>query len=440
MFSKIVVGVDEHTGSRDAIALAKNLLASNGRLSLVHVLTHKGYGYRGPGAAYEAFALQSASEALERTRAQAEVDAQILWRESASVGRGLHELCEEVGADLLVVGSSRRGPVGRVLIRDDTRAAINAAPCAIAIAPPHYSQEPIAMREIGVGYDGSPESKHALEEARRLSAETGAKLSAFEAVVLPVFVFSASRQLLKDAIEAVLTEARDEIGALGGVEPHVAFGDAAEELALYSASLDLLIVGSRGYGPVGRLIHGSTSGRLAHMARCPLLVLPRSAPAPDARGAGRAETEALLTSQDDARDQSEIAPPAQAAASIRARPGQTADTKRRFPITAANTALLSVFAVSAARIATAAPDVLMCPVAATVAAEIAADWESASPAVAVPITSPARPKAAASVLDTSSTAVTVNASRAATRRSNARPRSNSGVSRARVAGSANTSA
>jgi hypothetical protein len=46
---------------------------------------------------------------------------------------------------------------------------------------------------------------------------------------------------------------------------------------VYSAPLDLLIVGSRGYGPMGRLIHGSTSQQLAHSACCPLLVLTRAA-------------------------------------------------------------------------------------------------------------------------------------------------------------------
>ena len=51
---------------------------------------------------------------------------------------------------------------------------------------------------------------------------------------------------------------------------------------MYSASLDLLIVGSRGYGPIGRLIHGSTLRELARRARCPLLVLPRSAPTAEA--------------------------------------------------------------------------------------------------------------------------------------------------------------
>ena len=36
MFKRIVVGVDEHEGGRDAIALAKNLLASDGELTLAH--------------------------------------------------------------------------------------------------------------------------------------------------------------------------------------------------------------------------------------------------------------------------------------------------------------------------------------------------------------------------------------------------------------------
>jgi nucleotide-binding universal stress UspA family protein len=133
------------------------------------------------------------------------------------------------------------------------------------------------MREIGVGYNGSPESEHALELARRLAAGTGAKLSAFEAVSLPTSRFEVGLFRLSDAVGALVKEARDRITALGGVEAHAAYGEAAEELALYSASLDLLIVGSRGYGPIGRLIHGSTSTKLAHTARCPLLVLPRSA-------------------------------------------------------------------------------------------------------------------------------------------------------------------
>ncbi len=292
MFRNVVVGIDEHEGARDAIALAKNLLAWNGELSLVHVLAHDGRTYRGAGAAYEAFSLQRAAEVLEQAREQASLDARIRWRVSGSVGRGLHELCESIEADLLVIGSSRRGLIGRVLMRDDARAALTGAPCAIALAPPGYSRQSVALHEIGVGWDGSPESNHALDLACLLAAETGAKLSAFEVLAMPVSAYGAPKQVLTDAVEAGLSEARETISKLGDIEPHATFGDPAEELALYSASLDLLVVGSRGYGPIGRLFHGSTSERLARLARCPLLVLPRSATRLDSGDAHDGDREA----------------------------------------------------------------------------------------------------------------------------------------------------
>jgi nucleotide-binding universal stress UspA family protein len=294
MFKRIVVGVDEHEGARDAIALAKNLLARDGELTLAHIRAHDGHGYRGPSATYEAAGWASAAELLETVRDDVGVKAHLRWQVSGSVGRGLHELCEVIAADLLAVGSSRRGLLGRVLLGDDTRAALNGAPCAIAIAPANYSREPVAMREIGVGYDGSPESEHALELARRIAAGIDARLSAFEAVSLSTSRFEARLFGLSDAVDTLVKEARERITALGGVEAHAAYGDAAEELALYSASLDLLVVGSRGYGPIGRMIHGSTSRKLTRMARCPLLVLPRSARAIEGGDAGEAGREPAL--------------------------------------------------------------------------------------------------------------------------------------------------
>jgi nucleotide-binding universal stress UspA family protein len=276
MFKQIVVGVDEREGGRDAIALAKHLLAPGGEITLAYVYAGDSHSHRGTSPASEASEHKRARALLEKAGEEAGVEAHLRWRGSSSAGRGLHELCEVIGADLLVVGSSRRGLLGRVLIGDDTRSALNSAPCAIAIAPAGYTQQPVTMREIGVGYDGSPESEHAIAVARALAARCGAKLSAFEAVSLPTYAFVGGPAPIDGALEGLVDDARKRIAALGGVEPHAAYGLPAEELAVYSASLDLLIVGSRGYGPVGRLIHGSTSQQLAHSARCPLLVLPRA--------------------------------------------------------------------------------------------------------------------------------------------------------------------
>ena len=271
MFHDVLVGVDERAGGRDAIALGKDLLADDGELTLAYVHLGDAKPTRGSSPAFEAAEQERSRQLLEAARTEAGIDARLAWTGSPSVGRGLHELAERHGADLLVVGSTSRGLLGRVLIGDDTRDALNSAPCAVAIAPAGYSERPVHWREIGVGYDGSPESEHALAVAREFASELGATVSAFEAVPVPF-----NPRGLGEAIDQLVNEARERIAALGSVEPHAACGVAAEELALYGASVDLLIVGSRGYGPIGRLVHGSTSQRLALTARCPLVVLPRA--------------------------------------------------------------------------------------------------------------------------------------------------------------------
>jgi nucleotide-binding universal stress UspA family protein len=297
MFNEIVVGVDDREFGQDAIALANALVAPAGRLTLAHVITTEPYVYRGATGRYEAAEQAQAMEEREQERAlevlrnardrSGLVDAgrefTLRWVRSASVGRGLHELAELERADLLVLGSSRQSLLGRVAIRDDTHAALNGAPCAVAIAPAGFTEQTLAVREVGVGYDGSAESAYALEVARTLAAQWGARLSAFTAVSVPTAAFGPGSRPFSDATHRLVNDARDRIEALGGVEAHAAYGATAEELTVYSASLDLLVLGSRSYGPIGRLIHGSTSARLARTARCPLLVVPGSQ---KRRGAG----------------------------------------------------------------------------------------------------------------------------------------------------------
>src|SRR3954469_1090061 len=286
MFKHTVVGVDGREGGRDAVALARLLVTVGGKLTLAHVVARDVHACRGTSGAPDCFDGGRAEALLEAVRAETGVEAHLRWYRSSSVGRGLPELCDVISADLLVVGSSRRGLLGRVLIGDDTSAALNSAPCAIAVAPSNYSQQPRTTREIGVGYDGSPQSEHALSVARTLAVAWAAKLSALEAVSLPSYAF-VGPGAAENAPQCLVEDALERIAALGGVEPHAAYGQPAEELALYSESLDLLVVGARGYGAVGRLIHGTTSQQLAHTARCPLLVLTRGAHAIEIDDAAR---------------------------------------------------------------------------------------------------------------------------------------------------------
>ncbi len=276
MFSKIIVGVDEHDGGRDAIALARNLVEPHSQLTLVHI--HAGFPAigRGTNREFEAVERDRAYALLERARTEAGIDAALTAHGAASVGHGLHELAESLGADLLVIGSNRRSATGRVLIGDDANVALNHAPCAVAIAPAGYAKHAQPLREIGIAYNGSAESEHAIAVARKLAALHGAKLSAFEAVSLPSYAFVGVPAPTEDIVESLVDDAISRIKALGGIEPHAVYGPARKELAVYGASLDLLILGSRDYGPIGRLVHGSTTHELAHTAPCPVLALTRA--------------------------------------------------------------------------------------------------------------------------------------------------------------------
>jgi nucleotide-binding universal stress UspA family protein len=211
MTGKVLVAVDGASGGRDAIALARVLSPPSARMVLTNVYglgTHTEPNPADPG--------QPA-------------------RPGVLAGRALHRLAREEYAELLVVGSSHRGPTGRTLLGGQTLAALNGSSCAVAIAPRGYGMAEPQVHTVGVGDAGTAESELAVRTAQELATRHGAAL---------------------------------EVRA-------VTDGDPAEELATMAEHLDLLVLGSRAFGPSGRLLSGSTSMRLARRASCPLLVVPR---------------------------------------------------------------------------------------------------------------------------------------------------------------------
>ena len=60
------------------------------------------------------------------------------------------------------------------------------------------------------------------------------------------------------------------------IETRLMDGTAVEAICKEAKyGVDLLVVGSRGWGPVRRVLLGSVSSRLLHVAPCPVLVVPR---------------------------------------------------------------------------------------------------------------------------------------------------------------------
>ncbi len=278
MFKNVLVGVDGRPAGRDAIALASHLTAPDGKLTLANV--HGGELHpihavtQGSGEAEH----DGSHKLLEVERAAAGIDAELVSVVSVSPGRGLHQQAEDQHADLLVVGSCSRGAFGRAMLGDDTRAALNGAPCAVAVASAGYGKHPTPLANVGVGYNDSAESEVALAAARELAAPTKASIHALQVVSIPSYAYSGLIPAdIGDSMEEILKDAERRMAELPDVDARVVYGLAGEELAAFGEHVDILVVGSRGYGPVKRLMLGSTSDFLERHARCSLLVLPRGA-------------------------------------------------------------------------------------------------------------------------------------------------------------------
>jgi nucleotide-binding universal stress UspA family protein len=286
--SKIIVGVDQSEGSNDAIALASSLAGITGaELMLVNVFPYDTRPSRALNGAFEAYLRKDSTELLERLRGDLEGAAEIKSIPDPSPARALHELAEQEDAALIVVGSTHTGRAGRVLPGSTAERLLHGSPCPVAVAPKGYTWRPDEEPGIvGCGFDGSQSAQRALQAAEQIAAATGARLRVIRAFQ-PLRYDAPPKGIPMGGIaynDQLQERAREELDAAvarlqGAVrpEPFFAVGDAAEILAGASEQLDVLLVGSRGYGPLHSVVVGGVAGRVVREAACPVIVLPRKA-------------------------------------------------------------------------------------------------------------------------------------------------------------------
>jgi nucleotide-binding universal stress UspA family protein len=205
-----------------------------------------------------------------------------------SPARALHEAAEELGAGLLVIGSARDGHAGRLRPGSTATRLLHGAPCPVAVVP-HSWQSGRAVQTIGVAYVDTPEGHEALDGALALARRTGAKLRVLSAAKPHAHESTPRSDRLRDSTSygALESDLRDGVeqavaATTGGnpgaeIEPDVSIQDPADFLIAASQRLDLLVCGSRGYGPRRAVLLGGVSRRVTSEAHCPVIVLVRGA-------------------------------------------------------------------------------------------------------------------------------------------------------------------
>jgi nucleotide-binding universal stress UspA family protein len=195
------------------------------------------------------------------------VQAEVMARPGSEVAHELREAARELGAGLVVVGSSSRGGLHRLASSPTSQRLLHDAPCPVAVVPRGW--EPGGgLHVIGAAFRDTPEGRDALLTALALGRRSGATVRATMAVDAPEDVRSA------EATVRATAEGAAERGP-ADLEVDVRAGDAADVLLEASGDVDLMICGSRGVRGIRAAILGSVSRRVIAEAGCPVIVLAR---------------------------------------------------------------------------------------------------------------------------------------------------------------------
>jgi nucleotide-binding universal stress UspA family protein len=286
MQSKVLIGYDDSPEGDDALALGHRLSEIlDARPVVTSVIAHPrdGTDEREFDEAVDRFCEPIFTKARERLDGL-EVTARQVVNDSPAAG--IYELTDWERPSAIVIGSTRHGRSGRVLVGTVGGSLLSGVHCSVAVAPRGYADGASDLRRIGVAVDGSSESWRALSAAAYLAERAKAPLRILSVMGTPHYVLGGLLSPLgpeeysefkKREWERVYEDATRRVADSITTEPLLLHGEPAEALAEAASDLDLLVLGSRGYGPVKGTLLGSISARVMAAAACPVMVVPRGA-------------------------------------------------------------------------------------------------------------------------------------------------------------------
>jgi len=284
MRRRVLVGYDGSPRSEDALNLARTLASAlDASVMLTTVVDPARHGLDRDGfdRALERFSAELYAPARARLDRLEVLERPLV---AASRSQAIHELAEWEQPMLIAIGSSRLAPAGSLIAGALGLSLLSGAPCPVVVAPGGYAESEPQLERVAVAVDGDAEGWRALSGAASLARRIGRPLDLVTVRppdhyllggLLSPYDRNEYRKFHRREAEQVLTEAERRVP--DGVESKRVLleGDPADTLAEASGEFDLLVVGSRGHGPVTGVMLGSVSAKLMISARAPVMVLAR---------------------------------------------------------------------------------------------------------------------------------------------------------------------
>jgi nucleotide-binding universal stress UspA family protein len=240
---------------------------------------------------YRRYLASRAAASLERVVEQLSVDldVSVTIHYSTSVPNGLMELVDQHNADLVVVGSSSSGLLGRVALGTVTERLVHTSGVPVAIAPRGYPSTPVPVQRLTAAYRGDADGASLISTSVELAERWKVRLRIASFTVRPLTMFggaiestaeelvvqqwtqrtvdAAARQL--DAVRAQVAHPDVDVVIGTGTEWPEAVDDIAWELG------DVLLLGSAAAGPLAQVFLGTTASKILRHAPVPVMIVPR---------------------------------------------------------------------------------------------------------------------------------------------------------------------
>ena len=218
------------------------------------------------------------------------LDVSIVAHESSSIPAGLMELVDQHAADMVVVGSSSSGLLGRVALGSVTDRLVHTAAVPVAIAPRGYPLSRTPVQRLTAAYGGAADAAGLIATTAELASRWSVRMRIASFTVRAFATFGGAvaypaedlvmQQWVHRTEQSILTQLDSSVAAqvpVPDTEVQVGVGtdwsQAVDSIGWEHG--DILLLGSGAAGPVAQVFLGSAASKILRHAPVPVMIMPR---------------------------------------------------------------------------------------------------------------------------------------------------------------------